>query len=195
MNKLVFKLMSILTACILLLSTFGGSAAFAAENSADVINESTEITQDTILNYETDDLTLDDAIPLENINGPTINNPEIEVQPLVAPLIPLLATVTIRAGVSLLARTSTGHVVRISKHAADQAVDRKISGAMMDKALSKGTKYKDILSGERVSWNQNGDGVAVLLNKKTDEIDTVYFEDHQKLKWVKNTWQYLGDLD
>lgn len=45
---------------------------------------------------------------------------------------------------------------------------------------SKGTKYVDGWSGERIAWDENGNGVAVLLRKGTDEIDTVYDEDHQK---------------
>lgn len=166
----------------------------------DVTVESSEVKQETNLNLETletDDLSLDGSIPLENLNGPRLNSPEseMEIQLFVLPVIPLLAAVTIiRAGVSFLARTASGHVVRVSGHAAEQAVARKITGAMMDNALSKGTKYKDILSGERIAWNQNGK-VAVLLKKNTDEIDTVYTEDHQKLKWIKSTWQYVGDLD
>ncbi len=36
---------------------------------------------------------------------------------------------------------------------------------MIDKALTDGEKYVDAFSGERVSWDQSGNGIAVLLKK------------------------------
>ncbi|UZM99826.1 hypothetical protein OL548_07385 [Lysinibacillus sp. MHQ-1] len=57
---------------------------------------------------------------------------------------------------------------------------------MIDDALTNGTKYVDVLSGERVAWiDTGGNQVAVLLKKDTDVIDTVYFEDHKKVKVVQ----------
>ncbi|MGE7090444.1 hypothetical protein ACQKII_03075 [Lysinibacillus sp. NPDC048646] len=66
---------------------------------------------------------------------------------------------------------------------------------MIDKALTDGEKYVDALSGERVSWDQSGNGIAVLLKKNSDEIDPVYPENHKKFKWFKNTWQYVRDFE
>jgi len=35
---------------------------------------------------------------------------------------------------------------------------------------------------------------AVLLNKNTDVIDTVYNQKEKKLKCLKSNWQYQGDI-
>ncbi|WP_141396944.1 hypothetical protein [Ureibacillus xyleni] len=64
--------------------------------------------------------------------------------------------------------------------------------------MTKGTKYVDGWSRERIAWDQNatvGQKTAVLLRPNTDLIDTVYPETHQKTKWIKSTWQYVGDID
>lgn len=106
----------------------------------------------------------------------------MEVQPYVVTLIPLLATLTIRAGVSFLARTYAGHVVKVSGHTASRAVERKITRLMIDKSLTQSAKFVDILSGERVTWAENGNKVAILIRKNTDIIDTIYDEDHKNLK-------------
>ncbi len=133
----------------------------------------------------------------QDLGGPRINlEDEIQIEPRIAPLIPLLATVTIRYGVPFLARTASKKIVYVSKHAAEQAVDRKITGKMIDDALSNGTKYVDGWSGERIAWLENeseNKRTAVLLKKGTDEIDTVYNQKSKKLKWLKSTWQYVGD--
>ncbi|MGE7111978.1 hypothetical protein [Lysinibacillus sp. NPDC047702] len=66
----------------------------------------------------------------------------------------------------------------------------------MDDALSNGAKYVDGWSGERIAWLENeseNKRTAVLLKKDTDEIDTVYNQKAKKLKWLKSTWQYVGD--
>lgn len=153
--------------------------------SQEVINEQ-EIVNET--DGETDGINQD-------LDGPRINlEDEIQIESRIAPLIPLLAGVVIRSGVSFVARTSTGHVVRVTEHAAKRAVERKITGKMIDQSLAKGTKYVDALSGERVTWAGNGNKVAVLLKKNTDVIDTVYDEDSKKLKWFQSSWQYVGDI-
>ncbi|MEB2280068.1 hypothetical protein LAV73_08645 [Lysinibacillus xylanilyticus] len=155
--------------------------------SQEVINEQ-EIVNET--DGETDGINQD-------LGGPRINlEDEIQIEPRIAPVIPLLATVTIRYGVPFLARTASKRIVYVTKHAAEQAVDRKITGKMIDDALSNGTKYVDGWSGARIAWLENeseNKRTAVLLNKDTDEIDTVYNQKSKKLKWLKSAWQYVGD--
>lgn len=68
---------------------------------------------------------------------------------------------------------------------------------MIDEALSKGTKYVDMLSGERIVWLELGPlkkQTAVLLKKNSDEIDTVYDQAWVKNKWMKSNWQFFNDI-
>lgn len=146
------------------------------------------------LDGETDGLNQILDTPSDSFNDRINLEDEFEIQPRIAPVIPLLAGIVIRSGVSFIARTSTGNVVRVSAHAAERAVERKITAKMIDQSLANGTKYVDILSGERVAWASNGNKVAVLLNKNSDVIETVYDTTSQKLKWFKNSWQYIGDI-
>lgn len=67
----------------------------------------------------------------------------------------------------------------------------------VDEALTKGSKYVDGWSGERIGWLEGASlnqRTAVLLNKNTDVIDTVYNQKEKKLKWLKSNWQYKGDI-
>ncbi|MGE7998522.1 hypothetical protein ACQKOF_07570 [Lysinibacillus sp. NPDC093190] len=174
----------------LIFSIISPSLAKASEPQGLQINDSfsQEVINEQEIVNETDGINQD-------LGGPRINlEDEIQIEPRIAPLIPLLAGVAIRSGISFIARTSTGAVVKVSEHAAKRAVERKITGKMIDDALTNGTKYVDLLSGERVAWNENGNNVAVLLNKNSDEIDTVYDEDGKKLKWWKSSWKYVGNF-
>ncbi|KOY80181.1 hypothetical protein MHB44_22200 [Lysinibacillus sp. FSL H8-0500] len=187
---------------VLAFSIISPSLAFASESQdADLISP---INQETVIVNESDndtkaenlEIIQDETTQIDDINPPSINN-EIEAQPYALPVVPLLAGIVIKKGVEYIVKTSAGRIVKISAHAADQAVARKITGEMIDQALSNGTKYVDILSGERISWldgapmNQR---TAVLLNKNTDVIDTVYDQKDKKLKWFKSNWQYKGDI-
>lgn len=182
LKKLIYKIIPIVTACILLFTTIGGTTGFAAE--------SLESTQEKILNVELNDI---NQLPTESFNGPRINL-ESEVQPqFIFPIVPLLVGVTIRFGVSFVARTAAGNVGRVSAHAAEQAVTRKISAQMMDKSLSSGLKYVDKFSGERITWYR-GNQTAVLLKKTTDEVSTVYLQPAPKASWVRKNWEWFGDV-
>lgn len=178
---------------ILLVATLLFVGIGVAPASADLLPSNDLVTFENSLNSsDILDLKVIDSItnePFNNLNGPVINDGEIT--PLV---LPLLAAVVIRAGVPFVARLATGQVVKVSGHAATRAVERKVTGKMLDNALNTGTKYVDILSSERIAWAQDTSGVAVLLNPNTDVIDTVYIEDSKKLKWFKNSWKYIGDL-
>ncbi|MGE7840558.1 hypothetical protein ACQKNX_07180 [Lysinibacillus sp. NPDC093712] len=151
-----------------------------------------ELENDSIIRLDTNQ---DLDVPFNELNNPDVLI-DAELQPFIAPVIPLLAAVTIRYGVPFLAKTASKRIVYVSKHAAEQAYDRGITGKMMDDALSNGTKYVDGWSGERIAWLENeseNNRTAVLLKKVTDEIDTVYNQKSKKLKWLKSTWQYVGD--
>ncbi len=187
MKKLIYGVTSLITACILLFTTIGSSAVYASENAEPISVESSEITQENVL-YNN----------LIDLSGPRINlGTEVEplVQPLVLPIIPLLATVTIRVAVPFLARTTQGVVVKISKHAAEQAMARNITGKMMDEALSTGLKHVDTGSGARVIWKTSSHKTAVLLEKYSDEVSTVYKQEAKKAKWERNNWSFKGDMD
>ncbi len=185
---------------ILIFSILSPSLANASEPQSQDLQINDSLSQETpvVEDVENDSngVNQDSNIPLD---GPRINledevQPDPELQQFIAPVIPLLAGVAIRSGVSFIARTSSGAVVKVSEHAAKRAVERKITGKMIDDALTNGTKYVDLLSGERVAWNENGNNVAVLLNKNSDEIDTVYDEDGKKMKWWKSSWKYVGNF-
>ncbi|GAB0171810.1 DUF4258 domain-containing protein [Lysinibacillus sp. CTST325] len=182
----------------LVFSIISPSLAKASESQDLQINNSfdqEEALTDNEFDGETDGVNQNLDMPSDSSNDPRINlEDEFEIQPRIAPAIPLLAGIIIRSGVSFIARTSTGNVVRVSAHAAERAVERKITAKMIDQSLAKGTKYVDLLSGERVAWAENGNKVAVLLNKNSDVIETVYDTTSKKLKWFKNYWQYIGDI-
>lgn len=187
MNKVSYKLISVIATFALVFSMIGGSVTFANETFVDA-EDNPEVIQE--LNLYSDLDYFDGTVPLENSNVLLVVDGE--VVPHVAPLIPLLAAVVIRAGVPFIARLASGQVVRMSAHGASRAVERKITAKAIDNALSKGEKYVDILSGERIALGQ--DGVAVLLNPKSDTIDTVYYQDGKKLKWFKSNWKFIGDI-
>ncbi|WP_324728742.1 hypothetical protein VO178_19320 [Lysinibacillus fusiformis] len=153
-----------------------------------------EIENDT--EFENLEIIQDETTQIDDISPPSIDN-EIEAQPYALPVVPLLAGIVIKKGVEYVVKTSAGRIVKISAHAADQAVDRKITGKMIDEALTKGSKYVDGWSGERIGWLEGAplnQRTAVLLNKNTDVIDTVYDQKEKKLKWLKSNWQYKGDI-
>ncbi|MDC6267985.1 hypothetical protein PP722_09895 [Lysinibacillus sphaericus] len=153
-----------------------------------------EIENDT--EFENLEIIQDETTQIDDISPPSIDN-EIEAQPYALPVAPLLAGIVIKKGVEYVVKTSAGRIVKISPHAADQAVDRKITGKMIDEALTKGSKYVDGWSGERIGWLEGAplnQRTAVLLNKNTDVIDTVYDQKEKKLKWLKSNWQYKGDI-
>ncbi|MEK4091741.1 hypothetical protein [Viridibacillus sp. FSL H8-0110] len=194
-NKIIKNIIGLICFA-LVFSIISPSLAKASETQDLQINDSfsQEVINEQEIVNETDGET--DGIN-QDLDGPRINlEDEIQIESRIAPLIPLLATVTIRYGVPFLARTASKRIVYVSKHAAEQAVDRKITGKMIDDALSNGVKYVDGWSGERIAWLENeseNKRTAVLLKKGTDEIDTVYNQKSKKLKWLKSTWQYVGD--
>ncbi|NOG28496.1 hypothetical protein HL291_12815 [Lysinibacillus fusiformis] len=186
----------------LIFSIVTPSFAFASESQdADLIsnvNQETgsvnEIENDTV--SENLEIIQDETTQIDDISPPSIDN-EMEAQPYALPVVPLLAGIVIKKGVEYVVKTSAGRIVKISAHAADQAVDRKITGKMIDEALTKGSKYVDGWSGERIGWLEGASlnqRTAVLLNKNTDVIDTVYNQKEKKLKWLKSNWQYKGDI-
>lgn len=185
MKKVILKLTPIITACILLFVTVGGSAVSAAESLV--------IQQEKILINELNDKNQEFTLPLEDLRIELEN----EIEPTALPAIPLLAGLVIRSGATYIAKTTSKKIVKVSDHATRQAVKRQITGAMMDEALSKGTKYVDILSGERIVWLELGplkQQTAVLLKKNSDEIDTVYDQEWVKNKWIKSNWQFFNDI-
>lgn len=207
MKNNIFKNIIGLICFTLIFSIVSPSFAFASESQdADLINP---VNQETVIVNEIDndtedndtesenlEIIQDETTQIDDISPPSIDN-EIEAQPYALPLVPLLAGLVIKRGVTYIVKTSSGRIVKISAHAADQAVDRKITGKMMDEALSKGSKYVDGLSQARISWLEGApmnQRTAVLLNKNTDVIDTVYDQKDKKLKWFKSNWQYIGDI-
>jgi len=188
----------------LIFSIVSPSFAFASEPEDLQINDSfnQEINYEQEINNEQEIINETDGetdgetdVINQDLGGPRIDlEDEIQIESRIAPVIPLLATVTIRYGVPFLAKTASKRIVYVSKHATEQAIDRKITAKMIDKALTDGEKYVDGFSGARISWDQSGNGIAVLLKKNSDEIDTVYPEDHKKLKWLKSSWKYVGDF-
>lgn len=202
MKNTIFRNIIGLICFTLIFSIVSPSFAFASESQdADLIspvNPETgsvyEIENDT--EFENLEIIQDETTQIDDICPPSIDN-EIEAQPYALPVVPLLAGIVIKKGVEYVVKTSAGRIVKISAHAADQAVDRKITGKMIDEALTKGSKYVDGWSGERIGWLEGAplnQRTAVLLNKNTDVIDTVYDQKEKKLKWLKSNWQYKGDI-
>ncbi|WP_253734903.1 hypothetical protein [Lysinibacillus fusiformis] len=202
MKNNIFKNIIGLICFTLIFSIVTPSFAFASESQdADLIsnvNQETgsvnEIENDTV--SENLEIIQDETTQIDDISPPSIDN-EMEAQPYALPVVPLLAGIVIKKGVEYVVKTSAGRIVKISAHAADQAVDRKITGKMIDEALTKGSKYVDGWSGERIGWLEGASlnqRTAVLLNKNTDVIDTVYNQKEKKLKWLKSNWQYKGDI-
>lgn len=202
MKNNIFKNIIGLICFTLIFSIVSPSFAFASEPlDADLISP---VNQETVIVKEIDndtksenqEIIQDETTLIDEISPPSIDN-EIEAQPYALPLVPLLAGIVIKKGVEYVVKTSAGRIVKISVHAADQAVDRKITGKMIDEALTKGSKYVDGWSGERIGWLEGASlnqRTAVLLNKNTDVIDTVYNQKEKKLKWLKSNWQYKGDI-
>ena len=197
LKKNYFKSFVALICFALTFSIISPSLAFASEPQEIKLENS--LNQESIIvnevNYELQDVNQDVFTPINDLNSPRIDL-ESEVQPLALPVIPILAGLVIKKGVTYIVKTSSKRILKLRDHASDQAVDRGITGKMIDDALTDGTKYVDIFSGERVSWiDTGGRQVAVLLKKNTDVIDTVYFEDHKKGKWFKSNWKYVGDYE
>ncbi|QPA59126.1 hypothetical protein INQ55_01640 [Lysinibacillus sphaericus] len=201
MSKLnFFKGFVALICFALAFSIISPSLAFASESQAvelevSLNQEPNIIEVENESQIDNQEINTDVNTSIDDLNGPRADF-ESEVQPNALPVIPLLAGLVIRQGVSYIVKTSSKRVLKLRSHASDQAVDRGITGKMIDDALTNGTKYVDVLSGERVAWiDTGGNQVAVLLKKDTDVIDTVYFEDHKKLKWFKSNWKYVGDYE
>jgi hypothetical protein len=159
----------------MVVSTVGGpfSRAAAAESPN---NENLQTQQST--NYNP-------PISLNNQSVILLEDELAEVEPYV---IPLLVAVVLRVGVSVVARISAGATVRVTAHAATRAVERGMSSGVLNQSLSYGTRYKDAVTGARITWDSSSKAAAVI--NADNSIATVYFQNAPKAVWQLNNWAW-----
>ncbi|WP_218775586.1 hypothetical protein [Oceanobacillus senegalensis] len=109
-----------------------------------------------------------------------------EVQTMV---LPLLANITIRSGLSYLARISAGAIIRVGSHTTYRAVQRSITSRNLDDALSYGERYTDIYTGARIAFDKSK-GVAVVVDKTNNKTITTYPILLAKYRWQRSFWSW-----
>ena len=157
----------------MVISTVGSpfSRAAAAESQN---NENLQSQQSTNYNPPTS---------LDNQSVILLENELAEAEPYI---IPFLAGIVFRIGVAVTARISAGATVRVTAHAATRAVERGMSSNALNRSLSYGTKYKDTVTGARITWDSSSKATAVI--NADNSISTVYFQNVPKAVWQLSDW-------
>lgn len=170
------QLLIVTTVIAMVVSTVGDpfsrAAAAESQTNENQINENLQSQQSTpiLLNNQSEILSEGEL-------------PEAEPR-----IIPLLVAVVLRAGVAVTARISAGAVVRVTAHAATRAVERGMSSSVLNNSLSYGTRYKDIVTGARISWDSSTKAAAVI--NADNSISTVYFQNAPKVVWQLSNWSW-----
>lgn len=113
-------------------------------------------------------------------------DPELsEVSPLVAPIVYFIAA----ACAKLIAKKLANVAIKFSKHAIDQANDRKVTTQQLADTITGGKKYMDNISRARAIYDKN-ENILVVFVGNTKEVATIIRPDGGNLakKFVNSNW-------